>query len=250
MFLDDGKNLFRILSVLELKWDSALRHANPRPFHALSFRLRGDATFVHDGTSSHVSADSIAYVPKDFEYSLDHKSEHLFVVHFEIEGDPGLNDFFSVSPDDTQLYHYLFRSLFDVWNRKRTGYRYAASSIFYAILEELQKELSGRPFQAHEDKMEKVIEYIHKHYCEHDISVSKLSEIYGTSETYFRRVFQQKCSTTPLKYVNRLRLKYAEELLHSGYYSVREVSEKVGFDDPKYFSRFFKAQKQIPPSKV
>ena len=60
-FFDNGKNLFRILSVLELSWDGALRHANPRPFHALSFRLKGDASFVHDGISSHVADDSIAH---------------------------------------------------------------------------------------------------------------------------------------------------------------------------------------------
>lgn len=249
-FFDDGKNLFRILSVLELSWDGALRHANPRPFHALSFRLKGDASFVHGGISSHVADDSISYVPKDFEYTLDHKSEHLYVVHFEIEGNAGQYDFFSLCPDDTQLYRYLFRSLFDVWNRKKPGYRYAAASIFCTILGELQKETSGHAFQVHEDKMGKVIEYIHKHYCESDIAVSRLSEIYGTSETYFRRVFKQTCGTTPLKYINHLRLKYAEELLHSGYYSVREVSEKVGFEDPKYFSRFIKTQKKIPPSKL
>lgn len=249
-FFDDDKSLFRILSVLELSWDGAVRHADPRPFHALSFRIKGDADFVHNGIASHVTDDSIAYVPKDFEYTLDHSSEHLYVVHFEIEGSADPYGFFSISPDDTQLYRYLFRSLFDVWNRKRPGYRYAATSIFYTILGELQKEISGHTFQIHEDKMGKVIEYIHKHYCESDIAVSKLSEIYGTSETYFRRAFKQKCSITPLKYINRLRLKYAEELIHSGYYSIREVSEKVGFEDPKYFSRFVKTQKNVPPSKL
>lgn len=246
-FFDDDRNLFRILSVLELSWDGAVRHANPRPFHALSFRLKGDASFVHDGAISHVSDDSIAYVPKDFEYTLDHQSEHLYVVHFEIEGGWEHYDFFSLSPADTQLYHYLFQSLFDVWNRKTPGYRYAAASIFYAILEGLKKEQSGHPRQ---DKMGKVLEYIHKHYADRDISVSKLSEILGTSETYFRRAFKQRCGTTPLKYINHLRLKYAEELIHSGYYSIREVSEKVGFDDPKYFSRFIKMQKKVPPSKL
>ena len=104
-FFDDDRNLFRILSVLELSWDGAVRHANPRPFHALSFRLKGDASFVHDGVISHVSGDSIAYVPKDFEYTLDHQSEHLYVVHFEIEGGWDHYDFFSLSPDDT---NYLF----------------------------------------------------------------------------------------------------------------------------------------------
>lgn len=250
MFLDDDKNVFRILSVLELTWDGAVRHADPRPFHALSFRVKGDATFVYNGTSAPVSDDSIAYVPKDFEYTLEHKSEHLFVIHFEMDDNGGPFDFFSLSPKDTQLYRYLFHSIFDVWNRKRTGYRYAATSFFYAILEEMQKEWSDQSPNTTEDKMEKVIEYVHKHYCDNDIAVSSLAEIYGTSETYFRRSFKGKCGITPLKYINNLRLKYAEELLHSGYYSISEVSEKVGFDDPKYFSRFFKTQKKIPPSKL
>ena len=54
----------------------------------------------------------------------------------------------------------------------------------------------------------------------------------------------------PLQYIPSLRLKRAEELLRSGYYTVAEAAYATGFSDPKYFSRFFKKEKGIAPSEI
>lgn len=103
---------------------------------------------------------------------------------------------------------------------------------------------------ADEDKLTFVSNYIHDHFRESSISVALLSEIFGTSESYFRRAFAARFSVSPLKYIHALRLEYACELLHSGYYSIEEVSEMSGFGDVKYFSRFIKNETGVAPSKL
>lgn len=50
-----------------------------------------------------------------------------------------------------------------------------------------------------------------------------------------------KCkNTTPIKYINNLKLSRAKELIVSDYYSIPKISELSGFGDESYFCRYFK----------
>ena len=70
------------------------------------------------------------------------------------------------------------------------------------------------------------------------------------SDTYFRKLFTEKFKTTPSKYLTEKRLIYAEKLLSTGKYSIKEVSEMSGFGDTKYFCRVVKKAYGVPPSKL
>ena len=54
---------------------------------------------------------------------------------------------------------------------------------------------------------------------------------------------------SPHNYVNKIRLQKAAVLLENNNYTVTEVSEAVGFDDPVYFSKLFKKSYQLSPKK-
>ncbi len=250
MFPDSKIEYYRILSVLELEWDSKKEYAESRLFHALSFRIKGNADFEHKDECYSVGAGEVAYVPKGFDYTLNSKShEHLYVVHFEMLPEKA-HDFSSFALSDTAYFEELFKKLHKIWQRKETGYKLAASSVFYKILEEITKKSSEANASSERDRLSEVIEYIHRHYSDPSLTVSSLAEMYGTSTTFFRRVFKDRCNTLPLKYINGLRLKRAEELLGSGYYSVSEAAFASGFSDPKYFSRFIKKEKGKSPTKL
>jgi len=45
-----------------------------------------------------------------------------------------------------------------------------------------------------------------------------------------------------------MRIEKAKELLSTGYFSVKEVSQKSGFDNVKYFSTVFKKEVGCSPS--
>lgn len=57
----------------------------------------------------------------------------------------------------------------------------------------------------------------------------------------------KKYKVSPLAYINKLKLNYALELLHSGYYTVSEVSDKCGFKNIYYFSTFIKKETGFSP---
>lgn len=92
-----------------------------------------------------------------------------------------------------------------------------------------------------------VIDYISKNYTTENISVKKLAQIGNVSEVYLRRVFNSVYGTSPLNYINSLRLDYAQSLLKSGEYSVTEVCYMSGFNDISYFSRYYKKYFGISP---
>ncbi len=250
MFLGQTPKMFRILSVLELSWQEAERKTDSRPFHALSFRVQGGAEFTFCGQKVSAPKNSIAFVPKGLPYEMKHKSERLYVVHFKTDKELKEEEFFSFVPLVPQKYQTLFKTMYDIWNDKKPGYYYGATAVFYSILEAMEKDMLSVRSPQNSEKLEFVIKYIHQNFSSGLCSVSQLAEIYGSSETYFRKVFKNVYKMTPLKYINKLKTDYALELLRSGYFSVSQAAEKAGFTDPKYFSRVIKNRMDKPPSKI
>lgn len=55
-------------------------------------------------------------------------------------------------------------------------------------------------------------------------------------------------NVSPLKYLNDLKINYAIGLLKTGYYTIEEIADLSGFNDPKYFSTLYKKRFGVPPS--
>ena len=53
---------------------------------------------------------------------------------------------------------------------------------------------------------------------------------------------------SPIEFIRQIRIKKALRLMDDGETSITEVAYKTGFNDPKYFSRCFKAEMGMSPS--
>jgi transcriptional regulator GlxA family with amidase domain len=53
---------------------------------------------------------------------------------------------------------------------------------------------------------------------------------------------------SPIEFIRTIRLQRAAQLLQKSQLSVSEIAYKVGFNNPKYFSKYFKDQFNILPS--
>jgi AraC-like DNA-binding protein len=71
----------------------------------------------------------------------------------------------------------------------------------------------------------------------------------GMSRAQLYRKFNALTNQTVKEFVRTVRLKKAAELLDSGQHNVSEVAWAVGFGDLPYFTRSFKIQYGINPSK-
>lgn len=249
MFFDESDLDVEILSVLELNWKESHAYAAPRSFHALSFRISGGATFTHNDINHRINRGEIAYVPAGFDYTINAENEHLYVVHFDLRNYES-KEMDVIKPKDFKYFEAKFQNLYHIWGKKQKGYKYECKCEFYKILLKLFRQKYEQRIDNRNDKMNEVLEYLHEHFTDKDLSVESLAKAAGMSGTYFRKLFYSLHKQTPLKYINSLRIDRAIELLRSNYYSVAEVAEKCGFDNQKYLSTVIKKSMGISPSDI
>ena len=243
MFENNIDNI-KILAVLDLEWQSDDGYASPRPFHALSFRVKGNAHITTNKQKLHLQSKDIIFMPKGLGYHLNAKSERVFCIHFDT--DTVLPDeIVKISPSNSVVIENIFSSVFESWLKKKPGYYNDVVSGFYKILSKIESQSSETS-----DAMSDVIDYIHEHFTEPSLSLDRLLDISLMSESKFRKEFKEKFGTTPVKYINSLRTRYALELIQSGYYKIYQISEMAGFNDPKYFSKFMKKNTDLSPAEL
>lgn len=90
-----------------------------------------------------------------------------------------------------------------------------------------------------ETAIEEMDSYIRLHYKE-SINIAELAKNYHFNHSYLTRVFKKQKGQSPLKLINELRIHDACELLSDSVFSIKEISEMLGFTDQHYFSRIFK----------
>lgn len=145
----------------------------------------------------------------------------------------------------------LFEKLIYIWNTKYENFFFEATSVFFLLLKELRL-LESENFSKPEhiaQKLQPAVSYIHDHYTEQCFEFSVLPEMCGLKNNYFHKLFQKRYETSPSKYVTRLRMTLATELLFMGRLSISEIARQTGYESVSYFSRVFKNYFGIAPSK-
>jgi len=90
---------------------------------------------------------------------------------------------------------------------------------------------------------------LEEHISDSQFSVDRFAELANQRRTIFYKKVKGITGLSPNELIKVKRLKLATELLLQGELTVSEVSYKVGFEDPFYFSKCFKAQYHCSPSK-
>lgn len=88
--------------------------------------------------------------------------------------------------------------------------------------------------------------YIMTHY-EQPITLEALAQLVSISQSSLYRCFRKKYNMSPKRFILEYRIQRACLLLEKKTYSIREISNSVGFEDPLYFSRAFKLIKGMSP---
>lgn len=84
-------------------------------------------------------------------------------------------------------------------------------------------------------------------YREH-FSLDELAASFHINKFQICRDFKKYYKTTPLQYVNSVRLEHAKELLQNTALSVNEISWRVGFENVNYFIQLFKRENGTTPA--
>lgn len=115
----------------------------------------------------------------------------------------------------------------------------AVKAKLYELLTDLSLRLSSDTSAPKYLEIMNGVKYIERNY-DKNLKIKDVAEYCCMSESHFRKMFSEYLHISPLKYQNNLKIKKAQNLLKSGMYSIREVAEAIGMDNPSYFSWFFK----------
>ena len=88
--------------------------------------------------------------------------------------------------------------------------------------------------------LEEVKEAIESHMDDSRFTVEWLADEVGISPRQLRRKLRDLINLSPSGYVRMVRLEHAAQLLKGNAGNVSEVAYRVGFHDPRYFSRVFR----------
>lgn len=214
-----------------------------RPFHILTKRISGYSDMIFKNISFCVGTDDLLYIPANIEYvRQSYDDEKILAIHFNIINREYFNpDTIKVDPEKCDS---VFFEIYRIWNQKNLGYKYKCTALLYDYLSTIisKKQLSNTALV-----LEKSIEYI-KNNFDQKIYIKDLAKMSNLCENQYRKIFKKEFGSSPIEYINKLRVNTAKSKLSSGYFSMYEISELCGFSTQKYFNKIFKKETGKSPS--
>ncbi|ASB50111.1 hybrid sensor histidine kinase/response regulator transcription factor [Alkalitalea saponilacus] len=96
--------------------------------------------------------------------------------------------------------------------------------------------------------LNKALKVVEKNIGNSEFSVEKMGRELGVSRGHLYNKLVALTDKTPVEFIRIMRLKRAAQLLGKSQLTVSEIAFQVGFNDPKYFSKYFKEEFGMVPS--
>lgn len=122
--------------------------------------------------------------------------------------------------------------------------------LFDYLLDFMMEKVNRIISQREEDAVRPVRlakQFIHNHYQE-QITLEEVSEYVGLTPAYFSVMFKKETEIGFAKYLISERIEGAKELLRETSLSVADICRKVGYNDPKHFTRLFEKNVGVKPA--
>lgn len=237
--------------IVELPANSRYTQKN---FHSylLTYSLSGNATLQLDSEIINIPPDSICFIDCRQEYTLHCSTPWSFhALFFDGYPVPYYYDLFtqSFSPVVRLPKASIMPSLF----MRITAQSYHCVELQNAklltdILTHLlliRNDIIDRPNLP--VYLIQLKESFDTNYAEH-FSLDQLSDKFHINKYQICRDFKKYFHTTPLQYINDVRLTHAKELLHTTNLQINEISYRVGFENVNSFIQLFKKQIGTTPA--
>lgn len=214
----------------------------------LIFHLSGKTTVRYNGKVLRTKTDTLRFLPDGemWEYIVD-REEFGPCIDISFQTDTSLSkEAFTMDMSAYQDVRALFEKILTVWTAKAQNYYLKSMSLLYKILMIL---FDNRYNTKDKFKMiEPAVSYISKHYTSETISIPHLASLCRISTSYLKKMFVTRYGLTPKKYITKLRMDYAVEMLSSRMYTVSAIAEILGYENVYYFSKVFKEELGLSPN--
>lgn len=220
----------------------------------------GDSIFINSGCLHGVKSvtdevsvlRSLVILPKLIGGSSDSIIFKRLVVPFSVKEAPSyilLNENSNwqndISEHMLKAWSAITSESFDFENESR----YQISKAMRILVEHLPEV--NLSFQSNDALLERIkhsISYIKEHYSD-DISNRDLMKLLDCSESVLLRSFKQVVGTSPMQFLLNFRIQKAAEMLLTTDFKSKDIANYCGFHDFSYFTKIFKRNMGITPSR-
>lgn len=115
------------------------------------------------------------------------------------------------------------------------------------LSEKQKKEILMEEDRKENEIVSSAKDYIRDNYAQ-EITLQEIAEHVHHNSNYLIRLFKKVDQTTPMDYLNLVRIQQAQMLLASDKFTISQVSLMAGFNSTSYFSKIFKKTTGITPS--
>ncbi len=147
-------------------------------------------------------------------------------------------DEFITKPFNVEVLHARLQNLLAKMDERRSQVR-----------GQMDSNLSDVKLPTLDEKLlEKVIKIVNEKRSDSDFGIEELSKMVGMSSVYLNKKMTALTGKTTSEYVRSIRLKHAAHLLEHSDLTISEITYEVGYNSPKYFSKYFKDEFGILPT--
>ena len=90
--------------------------------------------------------------------------------------------------------------------------------------------------------------HLQLHNYQEQITLEEVSDYVGLTPAYFSVMFKKETEIGFAKYLINERIEGAKDLLRESTLSVADICRKVGYNDPKHFTRLFEKNVGVKPA--
>ena len=215
--------------------------------------IEGSGTVIVDAHPIKIDKGSTIIINRGFSHTIlsnEMVRYNCLIIDDEflknIANIPETFNFTSLIYDDMLTTHLC--NIVKEYNEQNVGYELAIKANILSALSIIYR-LSGETiYKTDNTNIQQAIKYIKNHFHE-DISLDDIAASVSLSKSYFIHKFKEYTGCTVNEYLRSVRCKHAKHLLRHPNASVTEVAFQCGFSDVSYFTKVFKKNVGILPSK-
>jgi AraC family transcriptional regulator, arabinose operon regulatory protein len=209
-----------------------------------------------------VAANEFFILPQNTEHSYGSSQEHpwsIYWIHFGGDSLPELNEVQAVQQhfkpfhvknngDVLPLFTKMYKTLELGYSIDNLLFANMCLSHFLALFIYNARHYADTSTNEKMDCVDSAILFMQEKINE-NMSLGELSSRYNYSVSRFSNLFRQKTGYAPIDYFVQMKMQKACQQLNFTGRAVKDIAFSMGFDDPYYFSKRFRAIIGMSPKK-
>ena len=215
------------------------------PFSRIWFIEEGSGYVSFGGKENEINAGNVYLLPAETEFSSRGKKDVTLKQRFFHISVPTL-EYFDLFSNFSGIYSLPIseaqaEGVFSLYPEDNYTYLLEVKSIIYKTLVAFMKKYRFEDISicGYSAPVRRAIEYVRRHLSA-ALTAKEIAEAVFTSESFLRKKFRAEVGISVGGYIDKLLIGKAKHLLVHSSYSIKEISDELGFGDQFYFSRRFK----------